>query len=120
MHKQLFQDNATLRQIIANVVIPNLTFRDSDEERFEEDPREYILTEVEGSDSETRRRSSENLLRAMCRLFEAETVVICSEHVGTKLSEYATNPANAWVAKDAAVRLITFYYFDVQLITFLN
>ena len=104
MHKQLFEDNATLRQIIAKVVIPNLTFRDSDEERFEDDPREYILTEVEGSDSETRRRSSEDLLRAMCRLFETETVIICSEHVSTMLSEYATNPANAWIAKDAAVR----------------
>jgi exportin-2 (importin alpha re-exporter) len=108
IHKQLFQDNATLRQIIAKVVIPNLTFRESDEERFEDDPREYILTEVEGSDSETRRRSSEDLLRSMCRLFEAETVVICSEHIGTMLSEYATNPGTAWVAKDAAVRLITF------------
>lgn len=106
MHKQLFQDNATLRQIIAKIVIPNLTFRDSDEERFEDDPREFILTEVEGSDSETRRRSSEVLLRDMCRLFEAETVAICSEHVGTMLSDYATNPANAWVGKDAAVRII--------------
>ena len=107
MHKHLFQENATLRQIIAKIVIPNLSFRDSDEERFEDDPREYILTEVEGSDSETRRRSSEVLLRAMCRLFEAETVAICSEHVGTMLSDYATNPAHAWVAKDAAVGLTT-------------
>jgi exportin-2 (importin alpha re-exporter) len=103
MHKHLFEDNATLRQIISKVVIPNLTFRTSDEERFEDDPREFILTEVEGSDSETRRRSSEVLLRAMCRLFEAETVLICSEHIGTMLAEYAANPVVAWVAKDAAV-----------------
>ena len=115
MHTQLFEDNATLRQIIAKVVIPNLTFRDSDEERFEDDPREYILTEVEGSDSETRRRSSEDLLRAMCRLFETETVIICSEHVSTMLSEYATNPANAWIAKDAAVRRTSCHCVKVSL-----
>jgi exportin-2 (importin alpha re-exporter) len=111
MHKQLFQDNATLCQIIAKVVIPNITFRDSDEERFEDDPREYILTEVEGSHSETRRRSSEDLLRAMLRLFETETVAICSEHVGIMLSEYATDPTTAWVAKDAAVRRTPYFSF---------
>ena len=37
MHKSLFQDETTLRQIVLNIVIPNLKFRESDEERFEED-----------------------------------------------------------------------------------
>ena len=104
MHKSLFQDNATLRQIIGKIVIPNLTFREMDEERFSDDPREYILTEVEGSDAESRRRGSQDLLRAMCRLFQTETVVIGSEHIGSMLAEYAANPTKAWVAKDAAVR----------------
>jgi exportin-2 (importin alpha re-exporter) len=117
MHKNLFQDNATLRQIIAKVVVPNLTFRDVDEERFEDDPREYILTEVEGSDSETRRRSSEVLLRAMCRLFEVETVAVCYEHIGTMLEEYAANPATAWVAKDAAVSRIHYYLLFYSFVT---
>ena len=74
-----------------------------DEERFEDDPREFIVTEVEGSDSESRRRCSEDLLRAMCRQFEAETTAICYEHVGSMLREYATDQTNKWVAKDAAV-----------------
>lgn len=103
MHKHLFQDDATLRQIVLKIVIPNLTFRESDEERFEDDPREYILTEVEGSDSESRRRCSQDFLRAMCRLFEAETTTICSEHVGIMLAEYAAAPNQTWAAKDAAV-----------------
>jgi exportin-2 (importin alpha re-exporter) len=113
MHKNLFQDNATLRQIIGKIVIPNLTFREADEERFEDDPREYILTEVEGSDSESRRRCSQDLLRAMCRLFETETVVIGAEHVGSMLAEYAANPTTAWVAKDAAVRELDLWKFIV-------
>lgn len=110
MHKHLFQDEATLRQIVLKIVIPNLTFRQSDEERFEDDPHEYIITEVEGSDSESRRRCSQDLLRAMCRLFEGETVAICSEHVGIMLAEYAANPNNTWAAKDAAVRRFRLIY----------
>ena len=39
----------------------------------------------------------------MCRQFEAETTVICSEHVDSMLREYATDQANKWAAKDAAV-----------------
>lgn len=44
MHKHLFQDEATLRQIVGKIVIPNLMFRESDQERFEDDPREYIVS----------------------------------------------------------------------------
>ena len=105
MHKALFQDEATLRQIVAQIVIPNLMFRESDEERFEDDPREFITTEVEGSDSETRRKCSQDLLRAMCRHFEAETTKICSEHVAIMLSEFASDPNGKWRAKDAAVSM---------------
>lgn len=103
MHKGLFQDPATLQQIVGKIVIPNLMFRDSDEERFEDDPREYIVTEVEGSDSETRRKCSQDLLRAMGRQFEQETAAICLGHVESMLKEYAVDPNEKWKAKDAAV-----------------
>jgi len=104
MHKNLFQEEATLRNIVTKIVIPNLMFRESDEERFEDDPREFMSTEVEGVDSETRRRCSQDLLKAMCFQFDEETTRICSEHVQSMLAEYASNPADKWTAKDAAVR----------------
>ena len=102
MHRDIFKDQATLRQIVTRIVIPNLMIREADEERFEDDPQEFILTEVEGSDSESRRKCSQDLLRAMCRQFEAETTSICSEHVGSMLAEFAANN-DKWAAKDAAV-----------------
>lgn len=106
MHKQLFQNQSTLREIVLKIVIPNLTFRQSDEERFEDDPREFIVTEVEGSDSESRRKCSQVLLRAMCRHFETETTAICAEHVGSMLTEYGADPNKNWAAKDAAIHLM--------------
>ena len=103
MHKQLFENPTILQQIVGNIVIPNLMFRPSDEERFEDDPHEFLVTEVEGSDSETRRKCSQDLLRAMCRQFESETTAICSGHITTMLQEYASDPNGRWKAKDAAV-----------------
>ena len=106
MHRSIFQSEATLRQIIANIVIPNLMIRETDEEKFEDDPQEFILGDMEGSDTESRRKVSQELLRSMCRQFEAETTSICSEHVGTMLAEFASDPANKWAAKDAAIHLM--------------
>lgn len=105
MHKNLFQEEATLQEIVVKIVIPNLMFRESDEELFEDDPREYIVTEIEGSDSESRRRCSQDLLRAMCRQFEPQTTKICSEHIGVMLANFHKDP-NKWASKDAAIHLL--------------
>ncbi|GKY96134.1 hypothetical protein MPSEU_000573500 [Mayamaea pseudoterrestris] len=106
MHKSLFAAPETLRQIVLNIVIPNLMFRESDEERFKGDPRDYMMTEIEGSDSESRRKCSQDLLRSMNRHFETETTQICQEHVGNMLAEYAKDPIGKWAAKDAAINLV--------------
>lgn len=106
MHKHLFQDDATLREIIHRIVIPNLTFRESDQEKFEDDPKEYMMTEIEGSDNESRRKCSQDLLKAMCRNFENQATEICSEQIGTMLAEYASNPNSYWVSKDTAIHLM--------------
>lgn len=76
-----------------------------DEERFEDDPAEFIVRDIEGEDSESRRRNSQDLLRAMCRQFEQETTRICMGHISTMLAEYTADSAGKWVAKDVAVRL---------------
>jgi len=106
MHKSLFQDESTLKQIITNIVIPNLKIREADEERFEDDPQEFIMGDMEGSDSESRRKRSGDLLKAMCRQFEAQTTSICSEHIAAMLVEFSINPSDNWIAKDAAIHLM--------------
>jgi exportin-2 (importin alpha re-exporter) len=108
IHTKLFQDEAVLQQLVEKIVIPNLTFREADEVKFEEDPHEYMVTEVEGSDSESRRRCAQDLLRSMCRNLVESTTTICKVHVHKLLTEYQTNPNEKWAAKDAAVREITF------------
>lgn len=102
MHNNLFHEESTLRQIVSSIVIPNLTIRESDEEKFEDDPQEFLLTEIEGSDSESRRKCSRDLLRAMCYQFEGPTSSICMEHITSMLQAYAADNSK-WTAKDAAV-----------------
>ena len=103
MHKNLFNNPDTLRNIIAKIVIPNIMIRETDEEKFEDDPHDYILGDMEGSDTESRRKVSQELLRAMCRQFEAETTGICREHMASMLESFKRDPAGQWKQKDAAV-----------------
>jgi exportin-2 (importin alpha re-exporter) len=102
MHNDLFKEEATLRQIVSSIVIPNLMVREVDEEKFEDDPQEFILTEIEGSDSESRRKCARDLLRAMCRQFEVQTTAICNQHISEMLAEFSRDPSK-WAAKDTAV-----------------
>ena len=102
MYNNLFKETSTLQQIVANIVIPNMTIRESDEENFEDNPQEFIMTELEGSDNESRRRGSRDLLGAMCRQFEKQTTSICNEHMTKMLAEFAADTSK-WVSKDTAV-----------------
>ena len=76
-----------------------------DEERFEDDPQEFILSDMEDSDTESRRKCTQELLRAMCRQFEQQTTAICSQHVNQMLSQFATDK-NQWKMKDCSVHLM--------------
>jgi len=105
MHKHLFEQESTLREIIGRIVIPNLMARDVDEERFEDDPQEFIQTDMEGSDTDSRRKCSLDLAKAMCRQFEAQTTVICTEHIANMIADYGRDPSQ-WARKDAAIYLM--------------
>jgi len=61
---------------------------------------------MEGSDSDTRRRASKDLIRGMCKQYEEKTTQICSEYVAKLLQQYSLNPHQQWRAKDAALQLV--------------
>ena len=60
---------------------------------------------MESSDTESRRKCTQELLRAMCRQFESQTTQICSEHVAQMLTQFHRDK-NAWRMKDAAIHLM--------------
>ncbi|EFJ17392.1 hypothetical protein SELMODRAFT_114779 [Selaginella moellendorffii] len=65
VHHGLFSGADTLRQICERIVIPNVRIREEDEALFRDNPWEYIQKDIEGSDMDTRRRVSSELIKGL-------------------------------------------------------
>lgn len=59
--------------------------RDEDEELFEMNPIEYIRRDIEGGDSDTRRRAAADLVKALTTAFDAEVTQMCTGYVAALL-----------------------------------
>lgn len=114
------------RQICENIIIPNVYFRDSDEELFESNPTEYIRRDIEGSDTHTRRRSACEMVQGLRKHFEkevrpnhpthcpqlssvsrrAQITNIFGTYIQQMLATYSQNPKLNWKMKDAAIYLV--------------
>ena len=104
-HAKAFNDESTLSQVVERVVLPNLTLRESDVELFEDEPIEFIRRDLEGSDSDTRRRAATDFLRQLMARFERMLSTIVLRYVDHYLSEYSRDPSTKWKEKDTAVYL---------------
>ncbi|KAF8072350.1 hypothetical protein HT031_000009 [Scenedesmus sp. PABB004] len=107
VHAKLFADPGVLKQICESIVLPNLRVRSEDEEVFEVNPVEYIRRDIEGSDSDTRRRAAADLVRALTTAFEADVTALFTGYVAALLAEHAADRSGCgWRSKDAAVFLV--------------
>ncbi|KAF2119186.1 CAS/CSE protein [Lophiotrema nucula] len=101
-HADAFNNPDVLKQVIEKVVLPNLTLRESDVELFEDEPIEFIRRDLEGSDSDTRRRATTNFVRALMARFEDLVTTTAKQYVDAFLA----NSGN-WQAKDTAIYLFS-------------
>uniref|UniRef100_T1J763 Exportin-2 n=1 Tax=Strigamia maritima TaxID=126957 RepID=T1J763_STRMM len=106
-YKHLFEAESVLSNICEKVILPNMQFRPADEELFQDNPDEYIRRDIEGSDVDTRRRSSCDLVKALSRFFEEKMTQVFSQYVGAMLQIYAENRTQMWKNKDVAIYLVT-------------
>lgn len=106
-YQDLFKAENVLDSISSKVIIPNMEFRQSDEELFEDNPEEYIRRDIEGSDVDTRRRAACELVKALSKYFEAQITQIFLQYINAMLESFATNPQAFWKRKDAAIYLVT-------------
>ena len=74
---------------------------------FEDDPLDYIRRDLEGSDSDTRRRSASDFVRGLMDYFEKSVTLIVNDYISHYLSEYAKNPTQNWRSKDTALFLFS-------------
>ncbi|BFZ55152.1 importin-alpha export receptor [Savitreella phatthalungensis] len=105
-HAHLFSSDDIQRQFIELIVLPNMSLREADEELFEDDPIEFIRRDLEGSDSDTRRRAASEFVRALVEKFEAKVTGIVLSYVKHYLDKYAAD-TSAWRDKDTAMYLVS-------------
>jgi exportin-2 (importin alpha re-exporter) len=100
-HAEIFNNDQVLTTIVQKVILPNVALRESDIEMFEDEPIEFIRRDLEGSDTDSRRRAATDFLRKLLDNFE---------HTVTKVVFGFINPLieqgkSDWKAKDTAVYL---------------
>ncbi|BFZ62404.1 importin-alpha export receptor [Saitoella coloradoensis] len=106
-HSALFSSEDVLRQFVEKIILPNMSLREADEELFEDDPIEFIRRDLEGSDSDTRRRSATDLVRGLMEQFEKSVTSVVTQYITFYLDQYAADRASNWKSKDTAVYLLT-------------
>ena len=104
-HAQVFNNDSTMSQVVERVVLPNLTLRDSDMDLFEDEPIEFIRRDLEGSDSDTRRRAATDFLRQLMAKFQGMVSTVVLRYISHYLSDYSRHPSSQWKSKDTAVYL---------------
>ena len=106
-YAQTFNSESTMSQVVEKVILPNLALRESDIELFEEEPVEFIRRDLEGSDSDTRRRAATDFLRQLMTQFDKMVPRVVFRYVEHYLSDYSKDREANWKSKDTAVYLYT-------------
>lgn len=105
-NKQFFAKEEIMKALCERVVIPQIKLRDADMELFNDNGLEYIRRDMEGSDVDTRRRTTVELVRALARQFEEGVSTMLTKYVSLLMADYASAPATKWTMKDAAMYII--------------
>lgn len=93
--------------MVEKIILPNMTLRSSDEELFEDDPIEFIRRDLEGSDSDTRRRAATDFLRQLLEQFDQSVTQVVWKYITHYLQDYSKDPKANWRSKDTALYLFS-------------
>lgn len=106
-HAQNFNNTEILGQVVEKVILPNVSLRESDIEQFEDEPIEYIRRDLEGSDTDTRRRAATDFLRKLLENFEELVTSVVGQYIQHYLDAFTKNPTAEWKSKDTAIYLFS-------------
>jgi exportin-2 (importin alpha re-exporter) len=102
-YQSMFNNESAINEIIKNIILPNIAFREADEELFEDEPINFVRSDLEGSDFDTRRKSATDFLR--------EIKDINSELVTNTVMQYVNQflaiSKDDWKNKDIAIYLFS-------------
>lgn len=96
-----------IQQIFSKIIVPNSRLRETDVENFEDNPDEFIRSDLEGSDTDTRRKAASDLVKALSEHFEKTMTALAGAQIAELMSMYNSDQAEKWVCKEAALFLVT-------------
>jgi len=102
-HKKNFGNPKAIKDFTEKVIIPQLKLKPGDMENFQSNGLEYVRRDMEGSDVDTRRRTTINFVRGLCKYFEKEVTQILKSYVESLLKQYQSDQAKNWMQKDVAM-----------------
>ncbi|KAG7863931.1 hypothetical protein KL919_001246 [Ogataea angusta] len=105
-YNSTLKSEEALKEITEKIILPNVRLRESDEELFEDDPIEYTRRDLEGSDSDTRRRASTDFLRALKENKEQDVTQVVMNYVNHYLAGFQSHSTD-WKSKDLAICLFS-------------
>lgn len=104
---EIFNNEFAMNNVAEQIILPNVTLRETDIELFEDDPIEYVRRDLEGSDTDTRRRACTDFLKELKEKNEQLITNIFGTHLQKFFEQYQLNPAENWRYKDLSVYLFT-------------
>lgn len=101
-YQNIFNNESSINEIIEKIILPNIYFRELDEEHFEDEPISYIRSDLEGSDFDSRRKSATDFLRDLKEI-NAE---LLTNSVMKYVNQFLSDQQN-WRNKDIAIYLFS-------------
>lgn len=100
-YQSYFNNEQAVNEIIEKIILPNIAFREVDEETFEDEPVAFVRSDLEGSDFDSRRKSSTDFLR--------ELKDVNTELLTTNVMSYVNRflSHDDWKNRDIAIYLFT-------------
>eukprot|EP00468_Gymnochlora_sp_CCMP2014_P003932 CAMPEP_0167761540 /NCGR_PEP_ID=MMETSP0110_2-20121227/12233_1 /TAXON_ID=629695 /ORGANISM="Gymnochlora sp., Strain CCMP2014" /LENGTH=912 /DNA_ID=CAMNT_0007648243 /DNA_START=155 /DNA_END=2893 /DNA_ORIENTATION=- len=105
-HKDKFGNENSIKVFAEKVIIPQLKLRELDLENFQYNGVEYVRGDMEGSDVDTRRRTTVDFVRGLCKFFEKQVTQILKGYIEVLLKRYQSNPKENWMQKDIAMYIV--------------
>lgn len=100
-YQSYFNNEQAINEIIEKIILPNIAFREVDEENFEDEPISFVRSDLEGSDFDSRRKSSTDFLR---ELKDVNTELLTNS-VMTYVNRFLSH--DDWRNRDIAIYLFT-------------
>ena len=92
--------------MISNLVLPNLQMSDNEKEEFEDNPVNYLKSELQEADLDSNRFFAINLLKYLIDLYPNLITSFINPTIQTMLNNYYADRNKYWNEKVTAINLI--------------